>query len=364
VTAAEHLAASQSPPFNNSAMDGYAVRSADLAHATSDAPVTLRVTGASRAGHAAAAALEAGCAIRIMTGAPIPAGANAVVAQELVVALDDAASFQMPAPVGAHIRYGGEDVAVGDVVLGAGVLLKARHVAALASAGIAEVEVVSKPRVGFLVTGDELVAPGGRLGPAQIYDSNATYLRAALDALGAESINLGRCGDDPAAVRSIVEEAPVDVVVTTGGASVGEHDPVKAGLAPVGVEFMTVAMQPGKPQGLGTVAGKAVICLPGNPVAVAVSVELFVGPAVRAMLGVAEPEWVSAVAGAEWTCPRGREQFIPVTWDGREVVPATSGGSGSHLAARLATANALARVTAAVDHVLPGDTVFVRRFYT
>ena len=229
VTGSAHVAASQSPPFDNSAMDGFAVRAADLAGASSAAPVSLRVVGEARAGHAATATVEPGTAIRIMTGAPIPQGADAVVAQELVVAHEGAAQFAAPAAPGAHVRRAGEDVRVGDLVLAAHVKLSARHLAALASAGLSHVSVTRAPRVGYLVTGDELVAPGQPLGPAQIFDSNATYLRAALGALGAEAIDLGRCGDDPAAVRAIVEGAAVDLVVTTGGASVGAARPREGG---------------------------------------------------------------------------------------------------------------------------------------
>ena len=364
VTGSAHVAASPSPPFDNSAMDGFAVRAVDLARASDAAPVNLRVVGEARAGHAATATIEPGTAIRIMTGAPIPHGADAVVAQELVVAQEGAAQFAAAAAPGAHVRRAGEDVRAGDLVLAAHVKVSARHLAALASAGLSNVSVQLKPRVGYLVTGDELVAPGQPLGPAQIFDSNAIYLRAALCALGAEAIDLGRCGDDPAAVRAIVERAAVDLVVTTGGASVGEHDPVKAGLAPVGVEFVNVAMQPGKPQGAGLVAGKPVVCLPGNPVAVAVSVEMFVGPAVRAMLSLAEPPWQTARAAASWNCPVGRDQLVPVVFEGADVVPATSGGSGSHLVARLGAADALAWVAADVQRVSSGDTVRVRRFIT
>ena len=364
VTGSPHLAASQSPPFDNSAMDGYAVRGADIAGASSTNVVILRVIDEAHAGRAATASVEPGTAIRIMTGAPLPRGADAVVAQELVIAREGVAHFAAPAAPGAHVRRAGEDVRVGELVLPAHVKLSARHLAALASAGLSDASVTRVPRVGFLATGDELVAPGQPLGPAQIFDSNATYLRAALFALGAEPIDLGRCGDDPAAVRAIVEAAQVDLVVTTGGASVGERDPVKAALAPAGVEFVNVAMQPGKPQGAGLVAGKPVVSLPGNPVAVAVSVEMFVGPAVRAMLGLAEPPWQTARAAASWNCPVGRDQFVPVAFEGADVVPATSAGSGSHLVARLGVADALAWVAADVQRVSTGDTVRVRRFTT
>jgi len=368
VTSAPVLARVAAPAFDNSAMDGYAVRAADLAGAREDAPLTLTVTGRALAGHPSPVAVTPGTAVRIMTGAPVPPGADAVVAQEDVVAHEQGeaqtphltATFGAPVTPGRHIRREGEDIRPGDQVLPAGVTLAARHVAAAAAAGIGRVEVIPRARVGYLVTGDELVEPGQPLGPGQIHDSNATYLHAALTALGAEPVALGRVGDSPDAVRAALLAARVHLLVTTGGASVGEHDPVKAGLPEV--EFVTVAMQPGKPQGLGRLDGTPLVCLPGNPVAVAVSVEAFVAPLVRALQGMPEPVWEPARAAVAWSCPPGREQFVPVVVGQDGVAPATSGGSGSHLAARLAVATALARVPAAVDAVEPGDTVLVRRF--
>jgi len=362
VTASKHVAVHASPPFDNSAMDGFALRSADLDAADPGNPVTLVVRGESRAGSAPLATVEPGVATRIMTGAPIPHGADSVVAQELVRIADDGATFTSATPPGSHIRRRGEDLEPGDLVLDAGVRLGPRHVAAAAAGGLAVLEVVARPRVGFLVTGDELVAAGEELRPGAIHDSNGLYLAAALVELGAEPVNLGRLGDDADAVLAAIRGADVELVVTTGGASVGDHDPVKAALAPLGVDFTRVAMQPGKPQGLGTVDDVPVLCLPGNPVAVAVSVELFVGAAVRAMAGVDEPPWSDAIAGASWGSPADREQVIPVVLDGSTVRPATASGSGSHLVGRLAAADALARVAAEVTEVAAGDTVLVRRF--
>lgn len=364
VVAEDHLAIGASPAFDNSAMDGYAVRASDLALAQPARPVSLMVVGESRAGAAPEAAVSAGSAVRIMTGAPLPAGADSVVAQEVVDREGTSVRFAAPTPLGAHVRRAGEDVRPGDVVIPAGTVLGPRHLAAAAASGLAELHVVAVPRVGYLITGDELIEPGRALGPGQIHDSNGTYLSAALVALGALPVTLGRVGDDPAQVLAAIRGAEVDLVVTTGGASVGDHDPVKAALANIGVDFVPVAMQPGKPQGAGRINGTPVVCLPGNPVAVAVCVELFVGAAVRAMLGVAEPSWIPAPVAASWRCPPGREQLMPVVVDDLSgaVRPATAGGSGSHLAGRLATATALARVATDVTAVEPGDTVLVRRF--
>lgn len=368
ITAGEVKAVGNIPPFDNSAMDGYAVRGADLARASALSPVTLAVVGQAAAGHLATGDVAPGTAVRIMTGAPMAVGADAVVPQELVTRAGDQVTFTAPVADGANVRRAGEDAKPGDLVVAAGVELTARHLAAAASAGAGTVEVWPAPRVGYLITGDELVAPGEPLRPGQIHESNGTYVAAALTRLGAVPVDLGRVGDDADAVARAVEQAAVDLIVTTGGASVGDHDPAKEALSSRGVEFTNVAMQPGKPQGAGRVGGTPVVCLPGNPVAVAVCVEAFVGPAVRALRGVPEPEWVPMTAAVAWTCPPGREQFMPVTLEGNAafpgnaVRPATAGGSGSHLIARLSVAQALARVPAHVDAVAPGDTVLVRRF--
>ncbi|MDN4476537.1 molybdopterin molybdotransferase MoeA [Demequina sp. SYSU T00192] len=379
VLAVDVRAAGDLPPFDNSAMDGYAVRAADVAEASEGAPVRLALVGESAAGHPWDGVLGAGETVRIMTGAPVPAGADAVVPQELVAAAAGAVLVDAPTPLGRHIRRRAEDARAGDLVVPAGVRLRPRHLAAAAAAGSGELVVMPAPRVAYLATGDELVRPGTPLAPGRIWESNATYLEAALRSLGAVPVDLGTVGDRGEDVRAAVEAADADLVVTTGGASVGDHDPVKEGLAGAGVEFLRVAIQPGKPQGLGVVAGTPVVCLPGNPVAVAVCVELFVGPAVRAMRGIPEPEWEPMRALEPWRCPPGREQVMPVVIegaasgeDGRQGVggssgsagvrPATSGGSGSHLAARLAAADGLARVRAEADTVEAGDIVAVRRF--
>lgn len=363
ITSRDHGAAVPSPAFDNSAMDGYAVRAADLAGASPEAPVRLAVIDTARAGHPAAASVGNAHAARIMTGASVPHGADAVVAQEIVERDGDSAVFRAAPSDGAHIRRRGEDAQVGDLVIPSAHHVTARDIAAAAAAGLNELHVVRRPRIGYLVTGDELVAPGRPLGPGQIHDSNGAFLAAALTALGAEPVELMRVGDTPDAVwEALTHATHVDLLITTGGASVGDSDPVKAALSGAGVDFTNVAMQPGKPQGIGRVGDTPVLCFPGNPVAVAVSTELFVVAAMSRMVGVAEPAWQPATALTGWTCPRGREQVMPIVFDVSGVRPATDGGSGSHLAARLGRSEGLARVAADVDEVRAGDTVLVRRY--
>ncbi len=382
VTAAPIVAAVQSPPFDNSAMDGFAVRWEDVRpveaqpegdQPTDASPVTL-VVGESRAGLPASRGPGPGEAIRIMTGAVMPPGADTVIAQEATTFADGVVRVKGAHKLGAHVRRRGEDAQVGDEVVPVGVELAARHIASAATVGASTVRVFRSPRVGILSTGDELVPVGGTLGEGQIFESNSSYLEAAVRAVGGTPVLLGSVGDTVEGVLAGVASPDVDLIVTTGGVSVGAYDVVKAALAGAGVEFLNVAMQPGKPQGLGVVSGRPVVCLPGNPVAVAVSFENFVEPVIRAMRGL-EPfrAWNEAKALASWTTPVGREQFIPVLWVERSggpgegdreagVSPATSGGSGSHLMARLARADALARIPANVDQVNVGDTVRVRRF--
>lgn len=361
-----------SPPFDNSAMDGFAVRWDDVAAASPSAsasPVKLAVVDESRAGVPAAMGPQAGQAVRIMTGAVVPPGADTVVPQEVTTTAGDTVTVLEVRARGAHIRRRGEDAQEGDVVVPACVELAARHVASALTVGVSSVSVYRTPRVGILSTGDELVAPGSPLGDGQIFESNSYFLEAAVRAAGGEPVMLGAVsdtssvGDTSAEVLAAVSRDGLDLVVTTGGVSVGAYDVVKAALSGAGVEFVKLAMQPGKPQGLGRIGGRPVLCLPGNPVAVAVSFEMFVEPVMRAMRGL-DPyrPWHEAVATASWVSPAGREQFIPVRWSDRGVAPATVAGSGSHLMARLAQADAVARVPANVTEVREGDSVMVRRF--
>lgn len=369
-TSAEDVVATlEIPAFENSAMDGYAVRSADGA-----APRT--VVADIPAGAVPSVEIGLGEAARIMTGAPLPVDADAIVPHEQThepfreVAPGAVVHVDAAPAAGAHIRRRGDDVSVGDVVVAAGQRLGPLQRSAAAAAGAASVLVRPAPRVVVIASGDELVAPGEPVGPGQIPESNGLLLDGLVRGADAEIAGLLRVGDDPAALRRLladVEADGPDAIVLTGGASVGAYEVVRDVLEPTGVQFLTVAMQPGKPQGYGTVGGGIpVFCLPGNPVSVAVSFEAFVRPALLQMQGrreVLRPVMRLRTA-AGWRTPPGREQFMPVALDRSDpsawtVRPATAGGSGSHRAGALALAEAWAVIPASVEQVAEGDAVDV-----
>lgn len=377
VLAAPVIARVSLPGFDNSGMDGYAVRYADVQDARETAPVRLRVVGDVPAGSSADPALAPGTCARVMTGAPIPHDADAVVpfeATTLGTAVTenaaetiDVTSVKGP---GAHIRRAGEDIAEGTELLAAGTELGARAIATLAAGGVGEVEVVRRPRVAVIATGDELLDPTATdvaaLTPArgQLYDSNTPLMALLAKEAGAEVIGVFRTDDSGEHLLEVVEAAceRADVVITTGGVSVGAFDVVRLRLSDRGVNFTKVAMQPGKPQGFGQIGNALVFCLPGNPVSAMASFEAFVRPALRRMRGELGPTHDSrmAVVGEEWRTPAGRAQLMPVRWtDGDTIVPAHSGGSGSHMVGRIARADGLAVVPADCELVRVGDQLEV-----
>ncbi|WP_353808956.1 molybdopterin molybdotransferase MoeA [Agromyces sp. SYSU T00194] len=352
------------PPFDNSAMDGYAVRRADLRGATPEAPVELEVVADLPAGAGDDPALERGQAVRIMTGAPVPSGADAVVAVEATDGGTERVRIALEPVAGRHIRRAGEDARRGAAVLTAGTVLAPRHLAAAAAAGHAVLDVVARPRVAIAATGSELVAPGEPLPHGSIPDSNSTLLAGLAADAGAEVVAAGRLPDDPDAVRAWLAALPgCDLVVCSGGVSVGAHDVVRAVLGATGqVVFEQVAMQPGRPQAFGSLAdGTPVFGLPGNPVAVHVSFEMFVRPAILRLLGRRRPEPVPLVVGAGWRSPAGRVQVMPIAVTSQVAslvaVPAYPGGSASHLVTGLAAADGFAVVPADVTEVAVGQTV-------
>lgn len=357
------------PAFVNSAMDGFAVRYADLMPG-----VILRVVADLPAGSGADPALASGECARIMTGAPVPTDADTVVPVELTSDAPGAGLVridEVTAP-GANVRHAGEDLAAGDPVLAAGVTLGPRELSAASAAGWAEVVCARRPVVGVASTGDELVPPGGEPGRGQIFESNAAYLAAAATRDGAIARRVGPVSDTPDALHAALDglARDADLIVLSGGVSVGDHDVTRLTLAAAGdAAFRHVRMQPGKPQGwaLWQSAGRAVpvVALPGNPLSAAISYELFVRPALALMLGATPPVWAPAVAGEGWSSPAGRRQIIPVRLevapDGRRVVrPSHRRGSASHMVTSLTAADALAQVSEDVTRVAPGDLLSVR----
>lgn len=360
------------PGFDNSAMDGFAVRREDVLSAAADAPVTLRVVADIPAGSGLNPPLLPGECARIMTGSPVPSDADAVVPFEKTVQGTDiseqAASqvevIEAPKP-GAHIRLAGEDAPAGALVARAGDRLGARILSGIAAAGVAEVSVNARPRVAVITTGDEVIAPGGSLEYGQIFDSNTTLVAGLVAECHAEVAvieHVGDGGDEFADAVARAVEARVDVIVTTGGVSVGAFDVVRLTFEgdqdAAGVTFDKVAMQPGKPQGFGKLpTGQLVFALPGNPVSVFTSFEAFVKPTLSILAtGEFTRAETTAIAVERWRTPPGRLQFMPVRFSAAgEIVRATAGGSGSHLVSRLAAAEAIALVPAEVDEVQPGD---------
>jgi molybdopterin molybdotransferase len=366
-------AAHDIPLFDNSAMDGFAVRGADVAGASEEHPVTLRVVADLPAGVATDPALGQGEAARIMTGSPTPTDADVIVPFEdtvggLADSLGEVQVLRAPAKPGVFVRRRGADLHAGDEVVLAGERLGAFQVAAAVAAGIAEVTVTRAPRVAVVSTGSELLAPGDAPERGRIPDSNGPLLEQLVADADAEVVLVARVTDDADAVRIVTAEAialGADVIVFTGGVSAGAYEPVRGAFDGGGeVEFTAVAMQPGKPQAFGVLAsGALVFGLPGNPVSVAVSFEVFVRPALLAMqgrTGIHRP-LASFTADAAWTTPPGRRQYLPAVVDlaARTVRPATAGGSGSHLAGGLARAHAFAIVPAEVEAVAVGDAIDV-----
>jgi molybdenum cofactor synthesis domain-containing protein len=352
VLASPVVAAAPVPPFANTAMDGYAVRAADVA----TVPVRLPVVAVVGAGHPTARRLSPGEAMRIFTGAPIPEGADAIVIVENTSRVADGAEVEIhePAVPGAHIRPAGDDVAPGDVVISPGVELTAGRLGAARSVGAFVLELHPRPRVGVLSTGDELVPGDGPLGPGQIYDSNRPTLLALVASAGAVPVDLGHAGDDEAAITATISRGfeTCDMVLSTGGVSMGDTDLVKVvldRLAGSAMRWMQVAIRPAKPLAFGVVGGVPMVGLPGNPVSSMVSFELFARPGLRRRAGYPDSRLqrprLRAVADEPLTRRSdGKVVFVRVVArviDGQLRVR-SAGGQGSHQLSAMARANALA----------------------
>ncbi len=370
VLAEDVTAAVDLPPFDNSGMDGFAVLAADVAGATPDSPVVLRVTGEIAAGDTGDYRLAPGTAIRIMTGARLPAAADAVIPVEWTDGGsgpgDEArVSIGRPAPPGSAVRYAGGDAAAGETLLAAGTRLGPMHIAVAASAGRGSVTVRPRPRVAVLSTGDELTQPGAPLAPGRIWDSNSYMIAAAARQAGAAARRHATVRDDPAGILPALEAqaAEADLLITTGGVSMGgEHDVVKEALHKLGtVTFRKVAMQPGMPQGFGLIGPRRVplFALPGNPVSAYVSFQVFVRPALAALQASADLSLatVRATLTAPARSPVGRRSYLRGVLDGSDVTPLS--GQQSHQVASLGRANALIVVPAEEGQLPAGHPVDV-----
>ncbi|MGC0418235.1 gephyrin-like molybdotransferase Glp [Embleya sp. AB8] len=359
------------PPFDNSSMDGYAVRLSDVADAGEQYPVVLEVVDDIAAGNEPKTAIGSGTCARIMTGAPLPEGAEAIVPVEWTDAGMPTVRITRAPASGQFIRRRGDDVSAGQTVLDAGTTIGAAQVGLLAAIGRERIRVRPKPRVVILSTGSELTQPGRPIGPGQIRDSNSYMLTAAAREAGAIAYRVGNVPDDPKILIDTIEDQLIraDVVVTTGGVSAGAYDVVKEVLSELGtVEFGKVAMQPGMPQGFGVIGPDEtpIFTLPGNPVSAFVSFEVFVRPALLRMQGaeVTDRPTVTASCSTALESPEGRRQFLrawytpPVAGVGAGTVEPV-GGTGSHLLGSLAKANALITLPAEVTEVAAGGEVSV-----
>ncbi|NCT11482.1 MAG: molybdopterin molybdotransferase MoeA [Rhodobacterales bacterium] len=371
VMAAGVMAAHALPPFDNSAMDGYALRLSDL---TGDGPWHLPVSARIPAGDARALTLAAGAAARIFTGAPLPFGADAVVMQEQVTRTADMISLtERPRP-GRNIRNRGEDVAQGAQVLAPGLALTPPRLALLAGCGVACVAVRPRVRVAILSTGDELSEPGSILGPGQIYNSNRVLLRATLSRFPwVDLTDLGIVPDDAAAIRTAIREAAQthDVVISSGGVSAGEEDHILDALRreAAALDVLKVAIRPGKPLTVGRLGRTLYFGLPGNPYAAAITFSQIARPALRRAAGLTEePDtWLPAVAGFTYARATGRREYVPVRWDSRDAfgrpVLMRLGQGASASMSPIALAMGIAVIPPEIDMVRPGQSLAVEPLY-
>ena len=343
------------PPFRNSQMDGYAVRAVDVA----SAPVSLPVVGEVAAAPGAPAALRPGTAIKVMTGAGVPEGADTVIPVEDTLAAGEHVSISRGRAAGEYVREAGSDLRAGDAVVPRGVVLAPRHLAALAAAGITEIEVASRVRVAVISTGSELMAPGEQLGPGQIFDSNGVAIAAAVRASGADVVLEGRVRDDTAELEALFDAAiamDAELILTSGGISMGDHEVVRELVGQHDGIIDVLAMQPGGPQALAHWHHVPVVCFPGNPVSSQLSFEIFVAPTLRELAGLPARVVETRVLDSAVRSIPGRRQFLRGRRVGRDGVTPV-GGPGSHLVAALAASDVLIVIPEEVTDVAAGDSV-------
>jgi molybdopterin molybdotransferase len=358
------------PGFDNAAMDGYAVRAVDLKQASAAQPVVLPVVGDVVAGTRSVSGMGPGLCMRIMTGAPIPPGADAVIPLEDTDGGVARVAIRRAVRTGEHVRRAGEDLAAGALALGPGATLGPQQIALLAAVGHDRVLVQPRPRVVVIATGSELVDVNQVPGYAEVPDTNSYMLAAAARDAGADAYRAGIIEDDHARLLDVLDSQLLrsDIIITTGGVSMGAFDIVKEALGQLGsVEFTTIAMSPGAPQGFGTLGRERtpIFCLPGNPGAALVSFEVFVRPAIRKLLGkrVLHRQPIQATALERIESTEGRREYrrglLHREPDGRYSVSLV-GGKGPHLIAALAAANCLVVIDEEVTEVVPGSRVSVQ----
>ena len=363
------VAAAPLPGFVNAAMDGYAVRARDTAGASRDEPVTLDVVGEVAAGARGTAEVGPGAAVRIMTGAPLPARADAVVPVELTSATGERVQLHRSVEEGDHVRRPGDDVAAGERVVAAGQLFRPATVAMAAAVGRATVTCHRRARVTMISTGDELTPAGEALVPGALYDSNGPMLLALARSEGADARRVGPVRDDPDALRAAIADAAgrSELVLLSGGVSAGAHDHLPEVLSSLGsYRRARLAMKPGKPQVLGRIGDCRVLGLPGNPVSSFVSFELFALPLLRALHGRADVQRpvVVATAGEDLRGSAGKRTFLRVRLriEGDRLVARSAGGQGSHVLSALTEADGLAEVPEDAADLPSGTPVRVRLF--
>jgi molybdopterin molybdotransferase len=355
------------PPFDNSAMDGFGVKLADVAGASEEAPARLRLAAVVRAGDEAGRELLPGTAVKVLTGAPIPSGVEAVVMREYCREEGGEVLVARSAKPGENIRRRGEEFHQGDSVMKAGLRLNPAGVGLLATLGCTEAPVHRKPKVAVIVTGSELVAPGGELRPGQIYDSNSYILAAALRAMGIDDCRLASTEDTPQAIRAEMAAALewADVVITVGGVSVGDYDFVKEAAESLAItaHCWKVAIKPGKPFFFGTHGDRLVCGLPGNPVSALITFYTLVRPALQRLMGAAavEPLALTATLTAPIKKKAGRVEFVrgvASLQDGKLVVTPTT-GQDSHMLGGFAQANCLIRFPQPAESRAAGEEITI-----
>jgi molybdopterin molybdotransferase len=343
------------PPFRNAQMDGYAARHADVRRT----PVVLPVDGVQPAGAAVQTTLAEGRLLKVMTGAPVPEGADCVVPVEQTAEEEGGVRVLRTVEPGAFVREAGSDALPGTVVVPAFTHLAPRHLAAAAAAGVAEVAVRRRPRIAVIATGAEVVPPGAPLELGQVHDVNGIALSSLAAEAGAEIVLVDLTPDDPAAFERCLQRAvaEADLVLTAGGVSKGDFEVVRQVLEPLGADVTEIAMQPGGPQGFASVRGVPVVCLPGNPVSAQVSFTVFLRPLLRAAVGLPPVAPQELPLAAALHSPKGKRQWLRGVVKHGSVYPV--GGPGSHLVVAMAGADALIDVPAETDFVAAGSSVSV-----